>query len=124
VLFLEGNLEAAEDMALSTFDVANAEAPVLAGEAYSLMGQIAAARGNADAAKSAYRQAVFFLSAAGADRDAAQLWFELADLLQDVGNLDAAREAYRSAAATTGLRSRTSTRVGLPVTVPAGLAVS
>ena len=42
------------------------------------------------------------LTGVGADRDAAQLWFELADLLEDVGDLDAARDAYRSAAASTG----------------------
>jgi Tfp pilus assembly protein PilF len=56
---------------------------------------------------------VFFLTGAGADRDAAQLWFELADLLEDVGDLDAAREAYRSAAASIGLRSRTRSRVSV-----------
>lgn len=124
VMLLEGNLDGAEDMVLSTFEVATKEAPVLAAEARSLMGQIAASRGNTETAANAYRQAVFFLSAAGIDRDAAQLWFELADLLEDVGDLDAAREAYRSAAATTGLRSRTSTRVSLPASMPVGLVTS
>jgi hypothetical protein len=56
---------------------------------------------------------VYFLTGAGSDRDAAQLWFELADLLEDIGDLDAARDAYRSAAASTGLRSRSRNRVSV-----------
>ena len=46
------------------------------------------------------------LTGVGSDRNAAQLWFELAGLLEGVGELDAARDAYRSAAASTGLRDR------------------
>jgi hypothetical protein len=62
--------------------------------------------GRADDARVAYLDAVHALSGAGADRNAAQLWFELADLLEEAGDLDGAREAYRSAAATSGLVSR------------------
>ena len=91
--------------------VAGDEAPTLAADAQSLSGQIAAARGDTEGAKAAYRRAVFFLTGVGADRDAAQLWFELADLLEDVGDVDAARDAYRSAAASSGLRSRAKLRV-------------
>ena len=54
------------------------------------------------------------LTSVGADRDAADLWFELAGLLEGVGDLDAARVAYRSAAASTGLRARTV----IPMSVP------
>lgn len=120
VLYLQGDLDAAEDMALSTMPVATADAPVLAAEARSLLGQVQASRGNVEAAKATFRQAVFFLTGAGADRDAAQLWFELADLLEEIGDLDAARDAYRSAAASSGLRSRTSTRVSSSVGVTVG----
>jgi hypothetical protein len=56
---------------------------------------------------------VFLLTGVGADHDAAQLWFELADLLEDVGDVDAARDAYRSAAASSGLRSRAKLRVSV-----------
>jgi transcriptional regulator with XRE-family HTH domain len=108
---LEGDLAQAEDLCRETFAVADADVPAFAANARSLMGQIFATRGDAEGAKTMYRQAVFFLSAAGSDRDAAQLWFELADLLEDIGDLDAARDAYRSAAATVGLRSRTKTGV-------------
>ena len=62
-----------------------------------------------------YREAVMLLTSVGADRDAADLWFELAGLLEAVGELDAARDAYRSAAASTGLRARTA----IPMTVNA-----
>ena len=73
-------------------------------------GQVFAMTGRSGDARQAYGNAVFALSGAGADRDSAQMWFELADLLEDVGDLDGAREAYRSAAATTGLASRHRTR--------------
>ncbi len=110
---LEGEMERAEEICLATFEVANSEAPQLAANARSIIGQIQASRGDAEGAKTSFRQAVFFLTGAGADRDAAQLWFELADLLEDVGDLDAARDAYRSAAASTGLRSRSRSRVSV-----------
>jgi tetratricopeptide (TPR) repeat protein len=97
------------EIMLTTVD----EAPLLAADAQSLAGQVAAARGDADGAKSAYRRAVFLLTGVGADRDAAQLWFELADLLEDVGDVDAARDAYRSAAASSGLRSRSKLHVNV-----------
>jgi hypothetical protein len=43
------------------------------------------------------------------------LWFELADLFEDVGMLDASRDAYRSAAASAGLRARSAGRSELLV---------
>jgi Tfp pilus assembly protein PilF len=54
---------------------------------------------------------VLVLTRIGADRSAAQLWFELASLLEEVGEFDSARDAYRSAAASTGLVSRATVRV-------------
>lgn len=110
---LEGELDRAEEMCRQTFDVATSDAPSTAAHARALLGQILEARGDIEGAKSAYRQSVYFLTSAGADQDAAQLWFELADLLEDVGDLDAARQAYRSAAASAGLRSRTRSRVSV-----------
>ena len=61
----------------------------------------------------AYRRAVFLLTSVGADRDAAQLWFELADLFEDAGDIEASRDAYRSAAAASGLRARPKTWAGV-----------
>jgi tetratricopeptide (TPR) repeat protein len=110
---LDEDLDRAEDICRHTFDVATSEAPSTAAHARAVLGQILMARGDIEAAKTEFRRAVFFLTSAGADQDAAQLWFELADLLEDVGDLDAARQAYRSAAATTGLRSRARARVSV-----------
>ena len=65
-----------------------------------------AASNDMEGAMGAYRRAVFLLTGIGADRDAAQLWFELADLFEQAGDIEASRDAYRSAAAASGLRSR------------------
>lgn len=98
------------DRALATADVAEAMAgensPLVVAGALVVRGQAHAAMGRQDDARRAYVDAVHALSGAGADRDAAQLWFELADLLEEVGDMDGAREAYRSAAATSGLSPR------------------
>jgi transcriptional regulator with XRE-family HTH domain/cyclophilin family peptidyl-prolyl cis-trans isomerase len=104
--YLEGDLSRAEEMCAEIIATVKEEAPLLAAEAEALSGQVAAARGDADAAARAYRRAVFALTSVGADKGAAQLWFELADLLEDVGEVQAARDAYRSAAAASGLRAR------------------
>jgi len=111
--YLDGNMTRAEDICAEVIATMSDEAPVLAADAQALAGQAAAARGDAEGAKAAYRSAVFMLTAAGSDRGAAQLWFELADLLEDVGDVDAARAAYRSAAASTGLRSRAKVRASV-----------
>ncbi len=81
-------------------------APLTAADAKAIEGQAAAAAGDADAARQSYQAAVMLLTGVGADRDAAELWFELAELLEGIGDRDAARSAFRSAAASTGLRSR------------------
>jgi transcriptional regulator with XRE-family HTH domain len=81
-------------------------APELAAVARTIEGQAAAAMGDLEEAKSLYRHAVMLLTGIGSDRNAAQLWFELAGLLEEIGDLGTARTAYRSAAASVGLRSR------------------
>jgi tetratricopeptide (TPR) repeat protein len=115
---LDGELDQAEEICRGTFAVANSEAPSIAAQARAVLGQIQVARGDVEAAKTTFRQAVYFLTGEGADQDAAQLWFDLADLLEDVGDLDAARDAYRSAAASAGLRAKAKAR---PVSSSAGL---
>src|SRR3712207_7022942 len=60
--------------------------------------------------RSSFREAVLILTGIGADRSAAQLWFELGALLEDVGEAESARDAYRSAAASAGLRARSAIR--------------
>lgn len=80
--------------------------PSLAADAQTIRGQASAALGATEEARDAYRHAVMLLTSIGADRNAAQLWFELAGLLEGVGDMETARTAYRSAAASVGLRSR------------------
>lgn len=81
-------------------------APLARVEATIVLGQVAAAEGDTAAARAGYQQAVLLLSAVGADRSAAQVWYELAELLEDVQEYDGARAAFRSAAAATGLAAR------------------
>jgi transcriptional regulator with XRE-family HTH domain len=111
--YLAGDMTLAEDICTDVLASVTDEAPILAADAQALAGQVSAARGDGEGAKASYRRAVMLLTGAGADREAAQLWFELADLLDEVGDVDAAREAYRSAAASTGLRSRIKVRASV-----------
>ena len=65
-----------------------------------------ASRGDAEAARTSFLEAVRVLTAAGADRAAAQMWVDLAVLLDELGESEAAKLAYRSAAASSGLSVR------------------
>lgn len=89
-------------------EMAPPQAPFLRASADALKGQIAAAEGRVDDARALYRNAVMELTAAGSDRGAAQLWFDLANLLTDVGDTEGALKAFRSAGASTGLRANVS----------------
>ena len=105
--FLAGDLPGSRELTVEVHDISDGHAPLAEAEARALEGQTYAAEGDMARAARAYQQAVLVLSAVGADRGAAQLWFDLADLLDQVGLADAARDAYKRAAASTGLRART-----------------
>lgn len=96
--------DAAETLAQAVLDAAGQTA-LLAAEAHTVLGRVAAARGERAGTRGHYGAAAAALTAAGADREAAQAWYELAALLDASGDLHAARDAYRSAAAATGLRT-------------------
>lgn len=104
--YLAGDIDSAQEISARIHDEAKAVSPVMAADAKSLEGQVYAARGEVQAAVSAYREAVMVLTGAGSDREAAEMWFELAGLLEDVNEYDAARDAYRSAAAASGVQTR------------------
>jgi tetratricopeptide (TPR) repeat protein len=72
---------------------------------HAVLGEVELAAGNVDRAKAALRTAVHLLSGAGADREAAQLWFDLGVRLSEMGEDDAAADAFHRAAASTGLHS-------------------
>jgi transcriptional regulator with XRE-family HTH domain/Tfp pilus assembly protein PilF len=108
--FLEGDAVTALALSAKACAGVGEAAPIVAADAKSVNGQVYAMEGDLAGAKSSYREAVLLLTGIGADRTAAQLWFELAGLLEDVGDFDAARDAYRSAAVSSGLRTRTAIR--------------
>jgi tetratricopeptide (TPR) repeat protein len=105
---LLGNVERAAELSASSYAISREEAPLSAAEALVLKGQIMVSQGHTDEASATYKEAILILSGAGADRMAAELWFELGGLLQDVGEAAAALDAYRRAAASTGLTPRVS----------------
>lgn len=108
--FLLGDTETARRQASETSAAVRTSLPMVAADAYALLGQIAAHEGALDSARSHFQEAVLLLSGLGADRSAAQLWFELAGLLESVGDATAALDAYRRAAAATGLTAPASRR--------------
>ncbi len=113
---LLGDHEAAEEAAERVMETKPTGAPTHEAQSHVLKGRVAFTRGDHDTARQHFQAGVHALTAAGADRDAAQLWFELADLLADVGDHEGALQAFRSAGASTGLRLPT--RVG--TTLPRG----
>ena len=104
--YLGGDFDIAEVMTTRVLENVRTLAPLTAADAKSLEGQVHAARGDVAGAATAYREAVLILTGVGSDRSAAEMWFELAGLLEDVDEFDAARDAYRSAAAASGIQSR------------------
>lgn len=103
---LTGDLAAARELAERCLEQAPADAALPRVEATIVLGQVAASEGDPAAARARYQSAAQLLSAVGADRSAAQVWYELAELLEEVGEYDGARAAFRSAAAATGLAAR------------------
>ena len=81
----------------------------MAADALALLGQLAAQAGDVHAARDHFQQAVLLLSGVGADRSAAQLWFQLAHLLESIGDASSALDAYRRAGAASGLIVATTT---------------
>ncbi len=106
-LFMSGGLREARALANKAYLGMSGVAPLVAADARVLEGRISAEVGDVIEAQETYREAILMLTSAGADRTAAQLWFELGGLLEDVGDIDASREAYKRAAASAGLRART-----------------
>ncbi|QYJ03061.1 tetratricopeptide repeat protein [Nocardioides panacisoli] len=118
---INGDPDAAAEIAHQAFDNAPEEASMVRAEALVILGQAEAARGRETEAKSAYQRAVHLLSAAGSDRGAAQLWLELGELLNGLGDTEAAIAAFRSATAASGLRTRAHLNTGRGVHIPSAI---
>lgn len=103
--YLDGDPVGTRELTASVLMMTGGAAPLLEAETKSLEGQTYASEGLLDEAGRSYQEAILLLSGIGADRGAAQLWFDLADQLDQIGMTDQARDAYRRAAASTGLRT-------------------
>jgi transcriptional regulator with XRE-family HTH domain len=112
--FLLGDPDAARRLAAATADSSRVTAPVVSADALALLGQLAAQAGDVQAARDHFQQAVLLLSGVGADRSAAQLWYQLAHLMEGIGEASSALDAYRRAGAASGLVA--STTSSAPVT--------
>ncbi|WP_457191265.1 helix-turn-helix domain-containing protein [Nocardioides sp. P5_E3] len=113
--YLSGELEQARHLIGEVEVTSSGHAPLAEAEALTLAGRTCAAEGRMDDAADYYQQAVLKLSAIGADKAAAQSWFDLAALLESVDLVEAARDAYRRAAASTGLRTRSTVATSVHV---------
>lgn len=101
---LSGDLDEAERLAQQALAEAT-DAPLALAHVHALRARISVARGESTAARASYRAAVAALTGANADREAAQLWYQLGAELDEVGDGSGARDAYRRAAASLGLRA-------------------
>jgi tetratricopeptide (TPR) repeat protein len=100
---LAGSTANAREQIVKGAELARDLAPLTHAETLVLHGRIAATEGEMDEARDLYQQAVAVLTGVGADRDAAQLWFELGGLLREAGDTDAALDAFQRASISTGL---------------------
>ncbi len=113
--YLKGEIDVALELSHRVHGAVETQSPIVAADAKAVEGQALVAQGFVEDAKVAYHQAVLTLTGIGSDRGAAQLWFDLASMLEEVGDSEAALNAYRSAAASAGLRSRAGSRIGQKV---------
>jgi tetratricopeptide (TPR) repeat protein len=113
--FLLGDPDAARRLATATVDSSRATAPIVAADALALLGRLSVQAGDIDTARDHFQQAVLLLSGVGADRSAAQLWFEVAGLLEGIGEATSALDAYKRAGAASGLVVSTTSSASVTV---------
>ena len=102
---LAGDADGATQTAQAVLDTVH-DLPFVAASAATLLGQVTWAAGAHEQARDYYAAAIRHLTAVGADRHAAQLWFDLASLLDEAGLTAEANDAYRRAAAASGYSAR------------------
>lgn len=104
--FMLGNHDEALARLATCDELLPEDAFVMRASSLSIHAQVSMAHGDTKAARQQMLQAVQTLTAIGADREAAQLWFELGTMLEAVGETSAALDAFRRAAASTGVHGR------------------
>lgn len=102
---LRGDRDEARMCAEKVNELRPADSPGLEAHNSVLLGRISFLDGDKDGALKHFQAGALALTSIGSDRSAAQLWFELAELLASVGDNEGAVQAFRSAGASTGLRS-------------------
>jgi transcriptional regulator with XRE-family HTH domain len=105
-LYLEGSVDEARVAAAAVMESTRSDLPIISVNALTLLGQIAWSCGERDEAQTWYRRAVATLTGVGADREAAQVWFEIGTLAAQAGLVAESADAFRRAAASTGLTAR------------------
>ena len=115
---MDGDTITARERALEVAEAYVTERPLIAVEALVLLGQISWADGEREDAKDWYRRAITVLTGMGADREAAQVWFEIGTLAAQAGLVAESADAFQRAAASAGLTSRLPVINTPPVTSP------
>ena len=103
-LLLAGDPDGAQARALAVVEICGDR--LVGVEALILLGQIAWATGEREDAQQWYRRAIATLTGVGADREAAQVWFEVGTLAAQAGLVAESADAFQRAAASAGLTSR------------------
>jgi len=105
-LLMDGDTERARERALEVAQAYADERPLIAVDAMILLGQISWACDEREEAHQWYRRAIATLTGMGADREAAQVWFEIGTLSSQAGLVAESADAFQRAAASAGLSSR------------------
>ena len=105
-LCLAGDVEAAHERRLAVLEARGDDLPLLSVDALTLLGQIAWSTGDREGSQDWYRQAISTLTGVGADREAAQVWFEIGTLADQAGLVAESADAFRRAAVSTGMHAR------------------
>jgi len=103
--YLLGELDDARRYLADCEETAPGSAIFIRASVEALRGEVALVSNDTSAAKEYFRSAVTRLTGMGADRDAAQLWFQLGTSLAQLGDAEAAIDALSRAGASTGLVS-------------------
>jgi transcriptional regulator with XRE-family HTH domain/ATP/maltotriose-dependent transcriptional regulator MalT len=104
VALLRGRLDQASELAHGVLDTLPGAPPAFVADAHVVLGRVAAARSDVEVARRRFQDAVLVLTSIGADRGAAQVWYDLGELFEKIGATADAIDAYRRAAVSTGLR--------------------
>ena len=103
---LDGDPMGAREDALAVLTELDDDETLIAVDALVVLGRVAWGLDDRDAAHDWYRQAITRLTGLGADREAAQVWFEIGTLAAQAGLVAESADAFQRAAASTGLTSR------------------